>query len=241
MQSSTASITANTTLITLPAVGLARIRLTMTAFTSGSAAVSWNADTTGLAVISNAPTSNSATGIVAGTGVTSLGKAEDAPAVSGDTGVAVWGVRNDTGTTTTNTDGDYTQLSTNLQGSLATQNRPNASQNWAVTQFRLASAATTNATSVKGSAGNVYMISVANTSLAVKYLKFYNKATAPTVGTDVPTLVIGIPTASTYFFNFDVIPLPFATGIALATTGLGTDVDATAVAASDLMITVLYA
>src|SRR4051812_15077088 len=44
-----------------------------------------------------------------------------------------------------------------------------------------ASAATTNATSVKGSAGTVYGIQAFNTSGATKFLKLYNKASAPTV------------------------------------------------------------
>jgi hypothetical protein len=49
------------------------------------------------------------------------------------------------------------------------------------------SAATTNATSSKTTAGNLYEITVSNPSAATVYLKLYNKATAPTVGTDIPS------------------------------------------------------
>lgn len=45
--------------------------------------------------------------LVPGTGATNLGKAEDAAAVSGDTGIAVLGVRKDTNAVATNADGDY--------------------------------------------------------------------------------------------------------------------------------------
>lgn len=53
-----------------------------------------------------------------GTAATSIGKAEDAAHVSGDTGIAVWGVRNDANTSRSDTDGDYTPLSTDGEGSL---------------------------------------------------------------------------------------------------------------------------
>jgi hypothetical protein len=39
---------------------------------------------------------------------------------------------------------------------------------------------------VKASAGQVYSLFVSNINAAVRYLKLYNKASAPTVGTDVP-------------------------------------------------------
>lgn len=51
------------------------------------------------------------TAIVPGTGATNLGKAEDAGAVSGDTGVFGLLVRKDTNATLTSADGDYVQQS----------------------------------------------------------------------------------------------------------------------------------
>jgi hypothetical protein len=55
------------------------------------------------------------------------------------------------------------------------------------------SAATTNATSLKASAGTLYGGRAFNSGAGAAFLKFYDKASAPTVGTDVPVLVIGIP------------------------------------------------
>lgn len=109
------------------------------------------------------------------------------------------------------------------------------------TPFRLISAATTNATSVKASAGEIGLIVAFNTNAAVRYLKLYNKASAPTVGTDVPVLTLPIPPNNNGF----VIPiadgLAFSTGIALAiTAGVG-DADATAISANEVTINLGYA
>jgi len=60
------------------------------------------------------------TSIVPGVGATHLGKAEDAVAASGDTGVAILGVRKDTftATATTSANGDYSQISTDKHGAV---------------------------------------------------------------------------------------------------------------------------
>ncbi len=63
------------------------------------------------------PWVTSVTSSVPGTGATNLGKAEDLASVSGDTGVFMLGIRNDTpGTTFTSNDADYGQISTNKYG-----------------------------------------------------------------------------------------------------------------------------
>lgn len=54
--------------------------------------------------------------VVPGTGATSLGKAEDAQHSSGDTGVAMLGVRNDTATAFSGTEGDYTPIGVTSDG-----------------------------------------------------------------------------------------------------------------------------
>jgi hypothetical protein len=62
-----------------------------------------------------------------------------------------------------------------------------------LTTGTLISAASTNGTSLKASAGQLFFIQATNINAAVRYLKFYNKASAPTVGTDVPVLTFAIP------------------------------------------------
>ncbi len=54
------------------------------------------------------------------------------------------------------------------------------------TGFRKLSAASTNATSLKASAGTLFALYAVNLNAAMRYVKFYDKASAPTVGTDVP-------------------------------------------------------
>ena len=110
----------------------------------------------------------------------------------------------------------------------------------APTTHTLASAATTNATSVKASAGTVYSLFVSNTSAAVKSLKMYNKASAPTVGTDQPIMTITVPATSQVSVDCGPLGVRFATGIALAMTGLATLADTTAVAVNDLESCVTY-
>lgn len=98
----------------------------------------------------------------------------------------------------------------------------------------LSSAATTNATSVKATAGNLYAVVVTNQNAASRCLKLYNKATAPTVGTDVPKMTIQVPANSAVSLNLGPVGVRFDTGIALAMTTLGTIADTTAVAVNDL-------
>ena len=100
----------------------------------------------------------------------------------------------------------------------------------------ISSAASTNATSVKASAGTVYGIVASNTGAAAAFVKLYNKASAPTVGTDVPVLTIPIPASSAVSLNMGVLGHRFATGIALAITNLAADSDTTAIAAAQVKV-----
>jgi len=112
-----------------------------------------------------------------------------------------------------------------------------------LTPYKLNSAASTNATSVKASAGTLGAIIVTNINAAVRYLKFYNKASSPTVGTDTPVLVFAIPgnTAGAGI----AVPLPphgfsFTTGIAFALTTGAADSDTGAVAANEQIVNLGY-
>lgn len=111
------------------------------------------------------------------------------------------------------------------------------------TPYKLNSAASTNATSVKGSVGKVYSILLTNTNAAVRYVKFYNKATAPTVGSDTPVLVIAVPgntAGAGVSWPLGGVPLKFSTGIALAITTGAADADTGAVAANEIIVNLGY-
>jgi len=101
---------------------------------------------------------------------------------------------------------------------------------------RLASsAATTNATLVRNSACRLYKIRGFNASAATKFMKLYNKATAPTVGTDTPVATLGLKAGEPFDIDFVPTGLSFATGLGYALTGAAADNDTTALAAGDIV------
>lgn len=102
------------------------------------------------------------------------------------------------------------------------------------------SAATTNGTSVKSTGGNIYSITASNTNAAARFLKLYNLATAPTVGTSAVALTIPIPANSVVNLNFGAYGMRFGTGIALAITGAAADSDTTAIGAGEVKVCTAY-
>lgn len=110
------------------------------------------------------------------------------------------------------------------------------------TPHRLLSAASTNATSVKASSGAIGFIYAANLNAAVRYLKLYNKASSPTVGTDTPIATLPIPASATGAGFTLSIPngVAFTTGIAYATTTGATDADTGAVASNEIFLLIGY-
>jgi hypothetical protein len=104
---------------------------------------------------------------------------------------------------------------------------------------RIKSGASTNATSVKGSAGQVYGWYLYNNTSSAKFVKLYNKASSPTVGTDTPLFTIPLPANGGANVEFS-LGIPFGTGIAYAITGAIADSDTTSTAADDVHGVLLY-
>jgi hypothetical protein len=104
---------------------------------------------------------------------------------------------------------------------------------------KVMAAATTNATNLKASAGRILGWALTNVTAATKYVRIYNKASAPTVGTDVPVFTIAIPPNSSVQ-HAPPYPLAFATGISYAITNAVADLDATAVAVGDVQGLIEY-
>jgi hypothetical protein len=102
----------------------------------------------------------------------------------------------------------------------------------------------TNATSVKASAGTVFNMIIHNThggggggsSITVR---FYDKATAPTVGTDVPMIIIHVGSSTSKEVNF-TSGITFTNGIAYSITGGDSLLDATAVDADGVQVYMGY-
>lgn len=87
------------------------------------------------------------------------------------------------------------------------------------------STASTNASVQKATAGTIFELTASNPTATAAFVKLYNKATAPTVGTDIPVLTIPLPAGSVQQFPFGQIGKRFATGIGMAITAgaLATD------------------
>ena len=114
-----------------------------------------------------------------------------------------------------------------------TVQRIQSAANTNLTQTRVVAAATTNATSLKASAGNIAAIDLFNVASYMVFLKLYNKASAPTVGTDTPVWTIPIPASGGFSIDFSQGEY-FSTGIAFAITKLQADGDTTALVAGDV-------
>lgn len=97
------------------------------------------------------------------------------------------------------------------------------------------SAASTNSTLVWPGRAILHVLAPVNTTTTLYYLKFYNKATAPTCGTDIPSLVIPVPFGATNagggaaFTSTDGLIFPLGLGFCL--TGGIADNDTTVAAA----------
>lgn len=180
--------------------------------------------------------------IFPGNSATSLGKAEDAVHASGDVGVMMLGVRNDSNASFTSGDGDYTPFAVASRGSVYTKLSPfvDPSVERVPSSHRLISAASTNATNVKATSGAIWELVLCNSNAAIRYVKFYNSASAPTAGVGTPVLVVQLSPTSTIHLVFEQ-PLVFATGIGYVTVTGVTDADAVAVGASDVLMTAVFA
>jgi hypothetical protein len=103
------------------------------------------------------------------------------------------------------------------------------------TPFHYLSGASTNSTLVKGSVGNVYSIVAINQTATVYFLKFYDKAVAPTCATDTVVQTYPLPASATIPTPV-VVSLPvgmqFLNGIGFCITGAIADSDNTNAAAN---------
>ena len=152
---------------------------------------------------------------------------EDAPHVSGDTGVLMLGVRNDSGGTLASANGDNTPMQFDSAGALrvtTTAASPSAFVNFSTaTSFNL-----------KGSSGSLVSVNVSNSNATVRYLQVHNTAVAPTAGA-VPILSFPIPAGTAAAPAVLVLDngffgegLSMATGVSLAVSStLGTYTAAT--------------
>jgi len=107
--------------------------------------------------------------------------------------------------------------------------------------YFLNSLATTNGALIITGTSGLQAFFASNTGATAAFVKLYNKATAPTVGTDVPEMVIPVPAAvSGVPGTVEITPgfngYRFALGLGIAITGAAADADTTAVAAGQVKV-----
>lgn len=166
---------------------------------------------------------------------------DDAAFTPGTSKVLAIGAQADEGSTDSVNEGDIGCPRMTLDRMLRVVDTPHTAGGLLMTSA--ISAATTNAATVKASAGQVYSVHAYNLHTAPIYLKLYNKASAPAPGSDTPVQRFMIPTNGTngagFTINFDK-GLDFGTGIAyIATTGIG-DTDNTATSANIALFNIAY-
>lgn len=109
------------------------------------------------------------------------------------------------------------------------------------TPNRLVSAAAgNNATLVKATAGRIYKITGYNAATTLRFLKLYNKATAPVVGTDTPPDTFALLPSSDFDIDFGIIGRSFSTGIGFGLSTGAADADTGALVAGDILVMNTY-
>lgn len=109
------------------------------------------------------------------------------------------------------------------------------------TPYFVNSAASTNGALILTGTSGLQAFYATNTGASVAYVKLYNKATAPTVGTDIPEMIIPVPAAASGVPGVATLPIGFsgfrfALGLGIAITGAAADNDTTAVTAGQVRV-----
>lgn len=109
------------------------------------------------------------------------------------------------------------------------------------TPYILNSLASTNGTLILTGTSGLHAFYATNIGATAAFVKLYNKATAPAVGTDVPAMILAVPAAVAGVPGVCTLPVGFqgfrfALGLGIAITGAVGDTDTTAVAAGQVKV-----
>lgn len=104
------------------------------------------------------------------------------------------------------------------------------------TPYFVNSAASTNGALILTGTSGLQAFFASNIGASDAFVKLYNKATAPTVGTDVPEMVIKVPATGQVELTPGFNGYRFPLGLGIAITGLAADTDTTAVAAGQVKV-----
>ena len=153
---------------------------------------------------------------------------EDAAETAGGNLSMAGSVRRDTLASSAGTAGDNATINTTAEGAVWTT--PSATTNGGASVFNVASAATNNSTNIKASAGQIYGITLVNTTNTIYYLRLYNLTSAPTCSSAtgyVTTIPVPASTSGAGITVSLPVGISFGTGIGYCITGGGTSTDNT--------------
>lgn len=133
--------------------------------------------------------------LAGGTSATSLGKAEDAVAASGDTGVFVLGVRRDTLASSTNATGDYNEIAVGPYGEAIVRRYETHAKTYSCAVNVAAAASATDIAVISGSASTTVfitkvIISGIQTTAGLNDVLLIKRSTADTGGTSTGGTII---------------------------------------------------
>jgi len=124
-------------------------------------------------------------------------------------------------------------------GNTVTVNPANSSNGFVLFNSLISSAGT-NSTLVKTNSAAIGTCVLTNTTASFKFVKFFNKATAPTVGTDTPIIQFPIPPNSSLDISMSYCGMRFVLGLGYVITGGAALLDTTSVAAGDVLVNLSY-
>lgn len=160
--------------------------------------------------------------LIPGVAAGSLGKAEDAASVTGDTGVFSLGVRADTLVATTNANGDYSQQSVDKYGALITKPEATHKRTYSASFTATPAAAATDIATITGSASTTVsvtkiIISGSQTTGGMVPVAFVKRTAVNTGGTSAAVTPAKHVTA-------DAAPTAVVNNFSANPTGLGAGV-----------------
>lgn len=124
-----------------------------------------------------------------------------------------------------------------VSGTAVVTPTPSASSGGFSTNTLIVSAATNNAAVIAAAAAGVGGIVASNSAASWRYVKFYNKSSAPAPATDTPFMVVPVPPGGTV-----VLPqsfhIRFSTGLGIAIVAGAANNDNTAVGAGEVIVNI---
>jgi len=159
------------------------------------------------------------TSVIAGTGATNLGKAEDAAHTTGDVGVMMLAVRRSSPTdlSANTSDGDYEPPQVNRDGAIWTVGAAGPTGGWSAATGTIGATATNIGTSnTAGQVGGWYIF---NSNASTVYVQFFNtQASGVSLGSTAPVYSFGIPAGAAANVQPGMVGIAHSTAISIAIT-----------------------